>query len=287
MNHFHTRRAVLLALAAAPFARAGEAEAPAVQFAELEETCGGWLGVAALNTADGTRLLHRADENFPVCSTFKMMLAAKVLQRSALDASLLARRIRYGKGELVSWSPVTEQHVGEGMTVGELCRAALQRSDNSAANLLMKMVGGPSAVTAYARSIGDSVFRLDRWETELNSAIPGDLRDTTTPQAMMASVHRLLVENTLGDAQREQLKGWMLGNLTGDERIRAGVPAGWQVADKTGTGDYGTVNDVGVIWPPGRAPIVLAIYLTHPVRAREPRNDVIAAATRIVATAFA
>lgn len=287
-----SRRALLLALAAAPFATAADlldsppASTPlsaAALLAKLEAESGGRLGVAALNTADGRRLLHRADERFPFCSTFKMMLSAAVL---AHEPALLKKRVAYRKSDLVAYSPITEKHVGKGMTVAALCEATIQYSDNAAANLLMKQIGGPAAVTTFARSIGDTEFRLDRIETELNTALPGDPRDTTTPEAMAESLNKLLLGDALGAAQRKQLKDWMLGNTTGDTRIRAGVPAGSLVADKTGTGDYGTTNDIGVIWQPNKAPIVLVVYLTQPGKDDKARSEILAEASKIVVEAF-
>jgi beta-lactamase class A len=283
---------VLLALAAAPLARAADLLdsapsatplSPAAQLAQLEAASGGRLGVAAFNTADGRELMHRGDERFPFCSTFKMMLSAAVL---AKEPALLKKRIQYTKDDLVPHAPVTSRHVADGMTVAELCEATLQYSDNPAANLLMKQIGGPAAVTAYARSIGDTEFRLERWETELNSAIPGDHRDTTTPVAMARSLQKLVLGDALPPAQRKQLKDWLLGNTTGATRIRAGVPAGWPVADKTGAGDYGTVNDIAVIWPHGKAPIVLAVYLTQPGKDDKIRPEFHGEAAKIVIDAF-
>jgi beta-lactamase class A len=292
MTHFTHRRALMLALAVTPFARAADLLdrapsatllSPAARLAQLEVESGGRLGVAALNTADGRQLLHRADERFPFCSTFKMMLSAAVLAR---EPSLLRKRIQYDKSDLVPHAPVTSKHLADGMTVAELCEATLQYSDNPAANLLMKQIGGPAAVTAYARSIGDTEFRLERWETELNSAIPGDARDTTTPAAMARSLHALVLGDALPAAHRKQLKEWMLGNTTGATRIRAGVPSGWPVADKTGAGDYGTVNDIAVIWPPGKAPIVLAVYLTQPGKDDKIRPEFHGEVAKIVIDAF-
>lgn len=209
------------------------------------------------------------------------MLGAAVLAQSVAHPGLLQQRVTYGRSDLVSYSPVTERHVDTGMTVAELCAATIQYSDNTAANELMKLIGGPAAVTAYARSIGDDTFRLDRWETELNTALPGDLRDTTTPAAMAASLRVLVLGDALPAAQRAQLIEWLRGNKVGDKRIRAGVPAGWRVGDKTGTGDYGTTNDAGVLWPPSRAPIVLAVYYTQTRADAKAKDDVIATATRI------
>ncbi|RYY77709.1 MAG: class A beta-lactamase, partial [Comamonadaceae bacterium] len=187
--------------------------------------------------------------------------------------------------DLVSYSPVTQKHAGDGMTVAGLCAAALQYSDNTAGNLLIRLLGGIDAVTAYARGIGDSAFRLDRWETELNTAIPGDPRDTTTPAAMATSVQRLALGDALGAPQRAQFVAWLRGNTTGATRIRAGVPADWELGDKTGTGDYGTTNDVAVLWPPGRPPLVMAIYFAQPASDAAARNDVLASAARIVSGA--
>ncbi|HEM8515389.1 TPA: class A beta-lactamase, partial [Burkholderia cepacia] len=253
---------------------------------ELESSVGGRLGVCAIDTASGRVIEHRADERFPFCSTFKAMLSAAVLAQSVERPALLQQRVTYTRADLVNYSPVSEKHVGEGMTVAALCEAAIQYSDNSAANLLMKLLGGPSAVTAYARSIGDDTFRLDRWETELNTALPGDLRDTTTPAAMAASMRVLMVGDALPAAQRAQLVAWMRGNKVGDKRLRAGVPAGWTVGDKTGTGDYGTTNDAGVVWSPSRAPIAVAVYYTQARADARSKDDVIASVARIVVQAF-
>ena len=294
MIHSSQRRTLLLAAATAPLvlsvnacaSRQAADVSPATSFDALERAAGGRLGVCAIDTANGRRAQHRADERFPFCSTFKAMLAAAVLARSVERPALLQQRVTYRQDDLVSYSPVTERHVGTGMTVAGLCAAAVQYSDNSAANLLLKLIGGPSAVTAYARAIGDDTFRLDRWETELNTALPGDLRDTTTPAAMAASLRVLALGEALPAAQRAQWIEWLRGNKVGDKRIRAGVPAGWRVGDKTGTGDYGTTNDVGVVWPPSRAPIVLAVYYTQTRADAQAKDDVIEAAARIAVSAF-
>jgi beta-lactamase class A len=294
MNTLIQRRTLLLAAAVTPLAGAcsawpkkGAQAGAQAQLAELERACGGRLGVAGFHTRSGARLQHRAHERFPLCSTFKLMLAAAVLERSTTDASLLGRRISVGKGDLVSHSPVAEKHLATGMTVREMCAATMQYSDNAAANLLLKVLGGPAAVTAFARRIGDTTFRLDRTEPELNTAIPGDPRDTTTPTAMSDSVQRLALGDALGAPQREQMREWLLGNTTSTERFLAGVPAGWRVGDKTGAGSYGTTNDVGVLWPPSGAPLVLSVYLTFPDKDAKGRNDVVASATRIAVQALA
>ncbi|WP_337262438.1 MULTISPECIES: class A beta-lactamase [unclassified Serratia (in: enterobacteria)] len=257
------------------------------QLTALEKASGGRLGVVAINTADGTTLQLNGGQRFPFCSTFKVIAASAILHHSLNNNGFMQQRIRYQKSDLVAYSPITEKHLDGGMTVAELCAAALQYSDNTAVNLLMKQLGGPAAITAYARSIGDSTFRLDRWETELNSAIPGDERDTTTPAAMAASLQKLTLGNALPQAQREQLVAWMKGNTTGDKRIRAGVPAGAIVADKTGGGDYGTTNDIGIVWRENRAPVAIVVYFTQPQQDAKANNEVIAAAARIVSQAFA
>ena len=192
MTAFTHRRTFLLAASALPLAsactawsaKAQPAASAGAELAALERAVGGRLGVYALDTGNGARVQHRATEHFPLCSTFKAMLAAAILERSTRESGLLERRLSYGRSDILPNSPITEKHLGQGMSVSALCAATLQYSDNAAANLLMKMLGGPSAVTAFARTIGDQAFRLDRWETELNSAIPGDPRDTTTPEAM-------------------------------------------------------------------------------------------------------
>ncbi|MBN3505398.1 PEN-B family class A beta-lactamase [Burkholderia cenocepacia] len=311
MTYSSKRRTLLLAAATAPLvltatacasrqaaapdpataaaAAAADTMAPAAAaatLADLERDAGGRLGVCAIDTASGRVIEHRAGERFPFCSTFKAMLSAAVLAQSVERPGLLQQRVKYTKADLVNYSPVSEKHVGAGMTVAALCEATIQYSDNSAANLLMKLIGGPSAVTAYARSIGDDAFRLDRWETELNTALPGDPRDTTTPAAMAASIRVLTLGDALPAAQRAQLVAWLRGNKVGDKRIRAGVPAEWTVGDKTGTGDYGTTNDAGVIWPTSRAPIVLAVYYTQTRADARAKDDVIASVARIVAQTF-
>ncbi len=242
----------------------------------------GRIGVSAVNTANDVWIHYRAEERFPVTSTFKVIAVAAILKLSVKDANLLQQIIKYAESDLVSWSPVTEKNVSEGMSIAALCAATIQYSDNTAANLLMKVLGGPEAVTQFARSIGDDTFRLDRWETELNSAIPEDLRDTTTPKAMARSLRQLVLGDVLPEAQRTQLQNWLKGNTTGDASIRASVPKDWTVADKTGGGAYGTTNDIAVLWPPKGAPIVVAIYFTHNTQDAPSRKDVIAAATALL-----
>jgi beta-lactamase class A len=251
------------------------------QLTALEKRSGGRLGVAAFDTATGKRIGHRADERFPMCSTFKILAVGALLTRVDRGQEHLDRVAPYTKSDLVTYSPITEKHAGAGMPLRDLCDAALRYSDNTAANLLLKAIGGPPAVTAFARTLGDKTTRLDRWETALNEALPGDPRDTTTPAAMLVDLRKLALGTVLSQKSRTLLTGWMLRNTTGDARIRAGVPQDWKVADKTGSGERGTANDVAIVWPPQRAPVLIAVYLTGATSDAE-RNPAIAAAARAV-----
>ena len=260
----------------------------ATGFAELERRNGGRLGVAALDTASGRRADYRRDERFPLCSTFKFLAAAFVLARVDRGHEKLDRRVVFADKDLVPYSPVTKDRVGAGgMSMAEICDAAVTLSDNTAGNLMLASFGGPSALTHFARTLDGGVTRLDRIETALNEATPGDPRDTTTPAAMLEIMRRLLVGDTLSAGSRERLTGWLLANKTGDKRLRAGLPADWRVGDKTGTGGNGSANDIAVVWPPGRAPILVAVYFTGSTVSDEARNAVIANAGRIVAAGFA
>ncbi|MDR2308471.1 MAG: class A beta-lactamase [Paucimonas sp.] len=252
------------------------------QLQQLEHAAGITLGLWALDTGSGKRLAYRADKRFAFCSTFKAVLVGAVLHKSQTDPKLLERQIPYDIGQLVVYSPVTEKHTGAGMTVAELCAAALQYSDNTAGNLLLELVGGPAGLTAFARRLGDPSFRLDRNEPTLNSALPGDPRDTTTAQAMGVTLQRLLLTNGLPAGAQDQLRDWLKGNTTGDSRIRAGVPQGWVVGDKTGSGDYGVANDVAIIWPKGRAPWILVVFSRAQEKSAAWNSEVIAQATRVV-----
>lgn len=295
MTHSPLRRSLLLAAVSAPVlaacatSREGNAKAAGAerQLAAIEASFGGRLGVAAIDTGSKARIMYRADERFAFCSTFKTILVSAVLARASGDARLMSSVIRYTPRDLVNYSPVSSKHVATGMTVAALCAAALQYSDNSAANLLIRLIGGPAAVTAYARATGDAAFRLDRIETALNDAVPGDERDTTTPGAMAETLRRVTLGDALDPAGRAQLVTWMLGNTTGDTRIRAGTPAGWRVADKTGSGDYGSANDVAVLYSPNRAPVVLAVYTTRPAKDAAYDNAAIASVARVVTSVFA
>lgn len=249
----------------------------------IEASQGGRLGVAALDTASGSRIDHRADERFPLCSTFKFLAAAYVLARVDAGEEALDRVLTYGRDDIVAHSPATEPRLGTGMTIGALCEATMTLSDNTAANLLLASFGGPEGLTRYLRSIGDDVSRLDRIEPALNEATPGDPRDTTSPAAMLATMQRLLLGDALSPASRRVLTDWLIANRTGDRRIRAGVPQDWTVGDKTGGGAYGTTNDIAILWPPGQAPILLTVYLTESSASADDREASIAQVGKIIA----
>ena len=251
----------------------------------IEKSVDGRLGVAVHDLETGLRAGHRANELFPMCSTFKLMLAAAILARVDRREEDLERRISYGEDRLEAYAPVTRRHVGgQGMTIAELCDASVTMSDNTAANLLLDAIGGPAGLTAFMRQLGDTVTRLDRNEPSLNTAIPGDVRDTTTPIAMLGSLRKVLLGDALSAAARARLLAWGVGNRTGDARLRAGVPRAWRVADKTGTGERGTSNDIGVLWHDERAPILVTVYLTEARVADHARDAAIAQVARTIAS---
>ena len=281
-----TRRHSLTGLGAALAARTALAADPAGtglagKLARIEERIGGRLGVAVYDTGSGQHHGHRSDERFPMCSTFKVLACAAVLARVDMGQEDLSRRIRFEASDLVTYSPVTKDRVGGGgMALADLCEAGITQSDNTAGNLILASLGGPSGVTSYARALGDIVTRLDRTETGLNDAIPGDPRDTTTPGAMTANLRALVAGNALTQPSRDQLTAWLVANQTGGAKLRAGLPGDWRVGDKTGGGDWGTTNDVAVIWPPGRKPVIVSVYLTGTKASFDDRNAAIAAIGR-------
>jgi beta-lactamase class A len=240
-------------------------------FAAQERRGRGRLGVAAIALGDGRRIEQRAHERFPLASTFKLPLVMAVLARSDRGAEHLGRTVRIDPADLVAYSPVTGAHKGGTMTIAELCAAAVSHSDNTAANLLLRTVGGPAGVTAYLRSLGDPETRLDDYEPALNRVPPRDPRDTTTPAAMANLLARLIREPLLSTAAKARLFDWMRRANTGLARIRAGVPPGWTVGDKTGTTDTGG-NDVAILWRRAGTPIVLAVYFAE-VRAADAQRD--------------
>jgi beta-lactamase class A len=293
LNFNPMRRSLLLAGAyAATLAPLGGAPARAAQATDdlqerlqaLEQHHGGRLGVLILDTASGRRAGHRVDERFAMCSTFKFLAAALVLARADRGEEQLDRRIAYAKDDLVTYSPMTQKHVGApGMTLAELCHAAITLSDNTAANLLLDSFGGPAGLTAFARNLGDPVTRLDRRETQLNEAIPGDPRDTTSPAAMLDDMRRLLLGDVLSPSSRKRLADWLVANTTGGSRLRAGLPGDWRVGDKTGTSDKGVSNDIAIAWPHNRAPLLITAYYAESSLPQEARNVVLAEVGKIAA----
>ncbi|WP_158747498.1 class A beta-lactamase [Acidisphaera sp. L21] len=255
-------RRALLAAGAGLLAAAAPDGLPQV-FAAIEARRGGRLGVAVLDTATGRTAGYRQDERFPMCSTAKLPTAGAVLAHVGVAG--LQRRIHFPKHDLVVHSPLTAPHADtDGMTLDAICAAALSQSDNTAGNLMLHIIGGPAGLTRYLRTLGDEMTRLDRWETALNEAKPGDVRDTTTPAAMLADIQALTLGHALPAPAKASLLGWLRGNQVGDARLRARLPPGWQVADKTGTGDFRTSNDAGLLFPPnGAPPIIVAAYLTE------------------------
>ncbi|CAN5313507.1 class A beta-lactamase [soil metagenome] len=289
------RRLLLTAFAAAPVlatARPGLTaqtvrltSAMSRSIVALETRSGGRLGVAVLDTHTGAAFGHRTDERFAMCSTFKILIAGFVLRRVDQGQERLDRRLHYGKAVLMSHSPATEKHLADGMTVGELCEATVTLSDNAAANLLLDTFGGPAPLTAFLRGLGDKVTTCSGYEPGINVVKPGEAHDTTSPAAMLTTLRTLALGAALSPASRQQLVAWLVANQTGDKRLRAGLPAGWKVGDKTGSwGDdrKGTTNDIAVIWPPGRAPLLITTYLTEATLDGQSRDAVIAEVARSV-----
>ncbi|WP_133130200.1 class A beta-lactamase [Legionella yabuuchiae] len=254
------------------------------KFAELEASSKGRIGIYAINTANHTHLDYRANERFPTGCTSKVIGVATILSQSMNDPTLLSQRISYSKNDLTHWSPITKKYLSSGMTVEQLCAASISYSDNTAMNLLVKKMGGLEQMTLYARSLGNNSFRQDNgWPEEAYSGGKGNLKDSSTPEDMAKSLQKLVFTDVLAKPQRKMLMAWLNANTTGDFRIKAGLPKGWRVADKTGTGGaYGTTNDLGVIWPPGCDPIIMAIYYTSDDKLAEKRDDVIASSTRLL-----
>ncbi|SHF54555.1 class A beta-lactamase [Streptoalloteichus hindustanus] len=262
---------------------------PAVhdELRELERQHGARLGVHATNTRTGATVAYRAGERFPMCSTFKTLAAAAILRDLDRDGEFLDRLIRYTEADIVENSVITAKRVATGMRIRELCWAAICHSDNTAGNLLLRQIGGPAGVTRFCRSLGDPHTRLDRYEAELNTAIPGDPRDTTTPAAIGRDYRHLVLGDALNCQDREQLTAWLKANTTSSKRFRAALPPSWELGDKTGSGRYGTVNDVGVTWTPDGTPIVLAVLTTKHEENATPDNELIVDTARLLARTLA
>lgn len=257
------------------------------QLRELEQAVNGRLGVAWQDTAQPqASFSYRGDERFLMLSSFKTLAAAYVLARHDVGEDNLSRRIPIRQTDLVEYSPVTEQHVGDvGMSLAELCHATLTTSDNTAANLILESFGGPAKLTQYVRSLGDGVTRHDRMEPELNQPADGAPLDTTSPMAMAQTVNTLLWGDALSAASKAQLQAWLVANTTGGKRLRAGLPSDWLVGEKTGTAPAVGGNDVGFAVPPGQAPVIMAVYLETTTATPAERDAAIAQVARLLAQA--
>jgi beta-lactamase class A len=253
----------------------------------LEARHGGRLGVFVVDTSTGETLERRADERFPLTSTFKFLAAAAVLKLVDAGEQRLDRIITYTEADIEpGYSPVTKRNIATGMTVADLCAAAVVVSDNTAGNLLLQLLGGPSGITKFCRSLGDQVTRLDRTEPTLNTALPGDDRDTTSPRAMAGNLRRILLGDALSATSHQRLETWLIDDKVGGKRLRAGIPSDWRIGDKTGSGANGTANTIGIFWRPGRLPILAAVYYTGSPAPREQLDAVHADIGRLLGSAI-
>jgi beta-lactamase class A len=290
-----TRRTLLTAgaataatlLAGSSSAQASDSTDTTVRLRALEEQHSARVGVFAHHLGTKKTVVHRADELFPMCSVFKTLAAAAVLRDLDRHGEVLYKVVHYTEADLVDGSDQTRAHLADGMTVEQLADVAIRYSDNGAGNLLLRELGGPTAITRFARSLGDRVTRLDRWETELNSAEPGRITDTTSPRAIGSVYGKLVLGDALRRPDRDRLTAWLLNNTTSAARFRAGLPATWTIADKTGSGDYGTANDVGIAWTEAGDPVVLAVLTTKPILPDAPYdNELVAETAELVAAAL-
>jgi beta-lactamase class A len=289
-RHFSTATALAIA---SPFALlsacAHSAPGLQAQLQQLEAAAQGRLGVFILDTATGQTHGHRADERFMMLSSFKLLASALVLARVDRGQESLERRITFARSDLVTYSPVTERFAGtaEGMSLASLCEATLTTSDNSAANFILDSYGGPPALTRFARELGDDTTRLDRRETELNTGTAAALLDTTTPRAMALTLQKLLLGNALSPTSRERLQRWLVANTTGDKRLRAGLPRGWRVGEKTGTNQT-DANDIGIAWPAnGRPPFIITAYLAESTASSAVKEATLAGVSQLAASLVA
>ncbi|MEM8704472.1 MAG: class A beta-lactamase [Pseudomonadota bacterium] len=244
---------------------------------DVEARLSARVGVAIIDTQTGKTWSNRGDERFPLNSTFKAFLCAALLDAAAKGTVDPKREVVVKESDIVSYSPVTEKRVGgDSFSIAELCEVTVTISDNAAANLVMAELGGPEGVTAYMRQIGDDKTRIDRWEPGSNSGTPGDPRDTTTPSAAAETLRKLVLGDALDAQARDTLTSWLEANKVGNATLRAGIPKSWRIADKTGAGGNGSRNNIAVIWPQGRAPLVIAVYITQTTAAFQTRNKAIA-----------
>lgn len=291
MKHifFHRVATILLASTFASSALAGDnsKKDAKADFARLEARSNSRIGVAAVDLSTNRRVEYRSGERFIMCSTFKVLAAAAVLKRVDENKEKLDRFVTYGEAQLLSYAPVTRAHVKEGgMTLEALCAAAVEQSDNTAANLLLEAIGGPEKWTEFARSLSDKFSRLDHNEPDLNIARSGKEDDTTAPAAMCADLRRLFTSDVLSVASRTKLEVWMREGQTGSMMIRAALPADWRVGDKTGRSGDGATNDIAIVRPPSGGPIFLAIYTVDPSETQEARNKLVAEVAKVAIDAL-
>jgi len=245
------------------------------------------VGVSILVPGSEPSWEYKGDERFPMTSTFKTIACAALLHRADAGLDSLDRVVTFDESDLVTYSPITEKRVEDiGMSLAELCEATITVSDNTAGNLILGAIGGPTGFTEFSRSLGDRVTRLDRWEPGLNEAIPGDPRDTTSPNAMAGLLEKLVFGDVLTSNSRRQLTSWLKGNLVGDTLLRAGIPNDWQIGDKTGAGNFGSRTIAAVMWPPSSAPVIATIYITETEATFEERNEAIAQIGRVIVEAM-
>ena len=261
----------------ASFASAGGSNFLIQTVARIAAEIDAHVGFAAYDSESEQSWEYQGDQRFALSSTFKTLACAALLHRVDAGQESLERAVSFSKSDLVTYSQITETHAGaQPMTLSDLCEAALTMSDNTAANLVLRALGGPEKVTSFVRGLGDDVTRLDRWETELNEAVPDENRDTTTPNAMVKNLQSLLLGDALSEKSRDQLRDWLTRNQVADGFFRAAVPEGWVVADRTGAGGFGLRSITAIIWPPEREPIVVALYLTQTEASFSERNEAIA-----------
>ena len=241
----------------------------------VEKTLHAHVGVSVYDTATQMRWSYNGDKRVSLMSTFKTLACAKLLNDAAKGRIALDHPVTVDKASLVSWSPVLEKHGGQTITLEQACAATMQMSDNSAANIILKQTGGPEALTQYLRDIGDTTTRLDRFETRLNEARPGDPRDTTTPNAITATLNTLLFGKALPSEAQKQLTQWMKDNQVADNLLRSVLPAGWKIADRSGAGGYGSRGITAIVWAENHAPIIVSIYITQTSATFEQRNEAI------------
>ncbi|MGF7015122.1 class A beta-lactamase [Ornithinibacillus bavariensis] len=249
------------------------------KFAELENEFNARIGVYAIDTGTNQTIEYRPEERFAFASTYKALAAAILLQQNSLEE--LEEVISFTEDDLVPYSPITEKHVDTGMTLLELSEAAVRSSDNTAGNLLYEGLGGPKGFEQALRQIGDNITHADRFEPDLNAFTPGDNRDTSTPKAFATNLQAFTLGDVLSDEKRELFIDWLKGNATGDTLIRAGSPEEWVVGDKSGAGSYGTRNDIAIVWPPNREPIVIVIMSNHDTENAEYDDKLIAQAAKV------